>query len=106
VAQDNEERDAAYHIAEMESNAVDEIEKAIRRLDDGTYGICQECGARIPAARLKALPSATLCVRCKASEETRGGFSKVLPYERIQDVRDAMYDPERIYGSVRGRKLS
>lgn len=37
---------------------------AIRRIDEGSYGICANCGAGIAPARLEALPTATLCIRC------------------------------------------
>ena len=41
-----------------------EVEAALRRLDDGSYGRCATCGDRIASARLKALPAATTCIRC------------------------------------------
>jgi RNA polymerase-binding transcription factor DksA len=40
------------------------IRAALRRMDEGTYGTCANCGAEIPAARLEALPTATLCINC------------------------------------------
>ncbi len=40
------------------------IELALTRVDDGTYGVCSVCGAAIPAARLEARPTATMCVGC------------------------------------------
>jgi DnaK suppressor protein len=43
-----------------------EIEQALRKLDAGTYGLCDVCGKPIPADRLEALPQATLCMDCKA----------------------------------------
>ncbi|WP_390624181.1 TraR/DksA family transcriptional regulator [Fodinicola feengrottensis] len=39
------------------------------RLDSGTYGICEQCGNKIPTARLEAFPFVTLCVTCKQLEE-------------------------------------
>jgi DnaK suppressor protein len=41
-----------------------DVDRAIAKLDEGTYGICDSCGAPIPAERLEAIPSAVLCVRC------------------------------------------
>jgi DnaK suppressor protein len=41
------------------------VEDALIRFDKGTYGICEHCGAEIDPARLKALPYATLCLRCQ-----------------------------------------
>jgi RNA polymerase-binding protein DksA len=40
------------------------IDAAQRRIDDGTYGICESCGKRIPVARLRVRPAATMCVDC------------------------------------------
>jgi RNA polymerase-binding transcription factor DksA len=41
-----------------------EIDEALTKLDSGTYGVCEECGAAIPEARLEAMPSALLCIDC------------------------------------------
>ena len=46
-----------------------EIEEALARIDDGTYGTCNRCGKPIPEERLEAVPYATLCVECKRLEE-------------------------------------
>lgn len=46
-------------------------ERAIGRIDQGTYGACESCGQAIGKARLQAFPRATLCVRCKQREERR-----------------------------------
>jgi DnaK suppressor protein len=42
----------------------DELDAALTRIDDGTYGRCTTCGAEIPAECLEALPGTTLCIRC------------------------------------------
>ncbi len=44
---------------------LDEINRALKRLDEGTYGICEMCGQPIKPARLEALPWATLCINCR-----------------------------------------
>ncbi len=46
-------------------------ERALNRMADGTYGICESCGNPIGKARLQAFPRATLCVQCKQREERR-----------------------------------
>ena len=51
--------------------AVEEIDAALARIEDGTYGACERCGQPIPKPRLKALPYARLCVACKS-----GGLSR------------------------------
>jgi DnaK suppressor protein len=43
------------------------VERALAKFDEGTYGICDRCGATIPDDRLEARPSSTLCVRCSAA---------------------------------------
>ena len=58
----------------VNANARDLLEQsthALRRLEAGTYGVCESCGAVIPAARLRAFPRATLCIACKQAEERR-----------------------------------
>src|SRR5215831_5057310 len=50
---------------------LDLSQKALARIDDGSYGICASCGQPIGKARLKAFPRATLCVACKQREERR-----------------------------------
>ncbi len=44
------------------------IDAALARLDDDTYGICVSCGRRIPVARLRVRPTATMCVDCAAAQ--------------------------------------
>ena len=58
----------------LENNIRDLLEKigkALVRLDDGTYGICERCGKPIEKARLKALPYANLCIKDKQAESRR-----------------------------------
>lgn len=50
---------------------VAEIDSALQRLDDGTYGTCTECGGDIAPERLEALPWASTCIDCKAKAESR-----------------------------------
>lgn len=46
-----------------------EIDAALERVKDGTFGKCSQCGGEIPAARLEAVPSAMYCVRCETARE-------------------------------------
>jgi DnaK suppressor protein len=52
-------------------DALDSVSKALRRIDEGTYGVCERCGAEIDVERLRAMPTATLCITCKSDEESR-----------------------------------
>jgi RNA polymerase-binding transcription factor DksA len=58
------ERDLALSAQAMAS--VEDIDRALLKIDAGTYGICERCGKPIPKERLKALPYAALCVACKS----------------------------------------
>ena len=57
-----------FALIQMKAETLNQIEAALRRLDEGTYGCCFECGSEIAATRLRALPFA---VRCKDCEEIR-----------------------------------
>lgn len=50
-----------------------EVELALERLDQGTYGFCEQCGVSIPEERLMAFPSATLCIDCARRQGLRQG---------------------------------
>lgn len=67
----NVERERDLALSAQARAAVDEIDRALAKMDAGTYGICERCGNPIPKARLKALPYAALCVACKS-----GGLSR------------------------------
>lgn len=58
-------------VADSLSERIRQVSHALERLDEGGYGFCEKCGNPIPAARLAAFPSATLCVSCKQLEERR-----------------------------------
>lgn len=47
-----------------------QIEEALERISDGSYGVCVECGGRIPKLRLNALPYTPFCVKCAANNES------------------------------------
>jgi|SRR5208282_304879 len=63
------EQDVAVSLLGSVSGTLEEIDAALQRLDDGSYGRCVECDARIPPARLEAIPYAPCCVHCAARRE-------------------------------------
>ncbi|MDT4957633.1 MAG: hypothetical protein QOD31_1432, partial [Pseudonocardiales bacterium] len=65
------EREQEQSIAANRLDLLTQIQRAVERIDAGTYGFCESCGKPIPKARLKAFPSATLDVACKQREERR-----------------------------------
>ena len=65
------ERERDLAMSAQASLTVDEIDRALVRVDNGLYGYCDHCHEMIMRARLRAMPSATLCIRCK-----NGGLSR------------------------------
>jgi RNA polymerase-binding protein DksA len=60
------ERERDLTLSAQARASIEEIDVAIAKLYDGTYGVCASCGKPIPKERLKALPHAALCVQCKS----------------------------------------
>ena len=74
------EQDLDLTLMEMQAETCRRIDDALQRLEQGTYGSCEECDEEIPAARLQALPFATLCVTCQElHEETPLSERRALP---------------------------
>lgn len=65
------ERDAEMSLAANQRELLLQTEKALSRLENGTYGLCESCGEPIGKMRLMAFPRATLCMPCKKREERR-----------------------------------
>lgn len=65
----NVERDRAQSLSSHARRLLEDIDVALVRMDDGSYGTCANCGGRIEPDRLEALPYAALCMDCKRSEE-------------------------------------
>ncbi|MCX7886392.1 MAG: TraR/DksA C4-type zinc finger protein [Verrucomicrobiae bacterium] len=66
---DNFDREFALSLVSSEQDALYEIEEALKRLEAGTYGICEMCEKVIPKERLEAVPFARMCVHCQAIAE-------------------------------------
>jgi RNA polymerase-binding protein DksA len=66
---DSFEQDMSLGLMENETDELHEIEEALERIKDGSFGLCENCKKRIPKERLKAIPYARLCVDCKMKEE-------------------------------------
>lgn len=63
------ERDLIYHLSLNEKQELEEINLAIKKIEDGHYGSCVSCGADIPIERLKIKPSARYCTKCQEKYE-------------------------------------
>lgn len=92
-----DELDAARTLAEVETHAglieqaeerIKQIDAAFRRLEQGRYGLCEDCGAEIALKRLEALPFATRCVDCQSAQNRlhRGEGGMIEPFARQWEV--------------------
>lgn len=75
AAFDSGSEEIASQLAELEAKELSQIERALLRLKQGTYGLCEGCQCKIPVARLNALPYSTCCVKCQREVEVNGAWS-------------------------------
>ncbi len=71
TATDTYDRELDYTLEENSEHVLTEIDAALKRIEDGTYGTCTNCEHQIPPERLEARPWATLCIGCKRERERR-----------------------------------
>jgi len=70
LADEYAERERDVALLAIEQEQLEQVEAALARVEDGTYGICLDCGEPIPSERLEILPYATTCVRCQSRRKT------------------------------------
>lgn len=78
----------ASQLAELESRELKQIERALARMKQGTYGLCEFCQAKIPVARLNALPYSTTCVNCQREMENSPDWAERhggADWEKVSD---------------------
>jgi len=63
------DRSFTLRIRDRERRLIRKIQAALQRIDDGSYGICDDCGEEIGVPRLKARPVTKLCINCKSKQE-------------------------------------
>lgn len=71
MSSDTYERELSANIASSEQAVLYQIDEALKRLDEGTYGACQECDKPISLSRLKAVPYTSQCIQCQRAEEQK-----------------------------------
>ena len=69
IGSDNYEQEFTLSLMESGGSTLEQIETALERIEEGTYGECVDCGARIPKARLNAIPYTVFCVKCASEHE-------------------------------------
>ena len=76
LATTERERELSLLLGDRAREQLNEIDEALRRIEDGSYGYCEECGEKIGIGRLKAMPFTQLCVECKSRMEKEVGTRK------------------------------
>ena len=71
AASETFERTKNYALDENFRDIIESIDEALRKIEDGTYGLCDRCNQPISVERLKAIPYATLCIACQETVERR-----------------------------------
>ncbi|MCM8789678.1 MAG: TraR/DksA family transcriptional regulator, partial [Candidatus Omnitrophica bacterium] len=68
---DTYDREFSLGLATSDRKLLYELDDALKKIEEGTFGICEECKKIIPQARLKAVPYARLCIKCQGRKEKR-----------------------------------
>jgi DnaK suppressor protein len=73
-------------LTDREKRKLAQIDDAIDRIEENTYGLCEECGIKIPKARLKVLPFAKFCVECQEKNEREEKYTREESEDGIRKV--------------------
>jgi DnaK suppressor protein len=76
------QEDIEFALIQMKAETLNKIDAALRRLEEGTYGDCFECGEEIAEARLRALPFAVRCKDCEEARETAEQRERMMAQRR------------------------
>lgn len=93
AAADIYERSKVLSFIQRLEEKVEQLGRAIQKVEEDSYGICEVCGEPIPPERLEIVPETTLCVRCAQQQEARAGIRRGAPPPRPRPVRRE--DPSR-----------
>ena len=98
AAFDSGNEEVASQLAELEARELRQIERALSRMKQGTYGLCEVCHTKIPVARLNALPYSTTCVRCQREMETYPGWGdrEGADWEKVSDTEAPIEDQREV----------
>jgi DnaK suppressor protein len=98
MAFDSAGEEVTSQLAELESRELMQIDRAIQRLKQGSYGSCELCQKKIPISRLNALPFSTTCIQCQREMEQGGGYGSLSHgnWERASDMEARMHEPRDV----------
>jgi RNA polymerase-binding transcription factor DksA len=93
------DRDFALSLLSQEQNSLYEIDQALKRIDEGAYGMCEMSGKAIPHVRLEALPFTRYTVECQAELEKQNRFRARVPVTSLFGLSDDDGDDDDDSGS-------
>ncbi len=98
VAFESGSDEMASQLAELDYREISQIERALNRLKQGTYGVCEGCSCKIPVGRLNALPYSTLCIECQREMERYPNWAseRAGNWEKVYDAPAAMEDQREV----------
>jgi DnaK suppressor protein len=99
LAFDTGSEEVSSQLAELEARELTQVERALARLKQGTYGICEGCQKKIPVSRLNALPFSTTCIECQREMELYGTWSSrggPGNWDKVSDVESPMEEQKEI----------
>ncbi len=82
-ASSERDRELGLLLGDREREKLRNIDEALLRFEEGEYGICEECGDEIPIGRLKVMPFARYCVKCKSDIEKMQAQTKRFEEDRV-----------------------
>lgn len=102
VATDGEAVELDSRLAAIESRELAVVERAIRLIKEGRYGVCDHCGSNIPIERLRALPFSLYCVSCQTELEESGNGSGELDanWDGASEFEGKLSDRELTLGDI------
>ncbi len=82
LASDARDREISHILTDRDRGKLEAIDEALSRVTDGSYGLCEDCGAEIAEGRLQALPFTRLCVTCQSDRERESRMNKRYEEDR------------------------
>jgi DnaK suppressor protein len=99
VAFDSGSDEISSQLAQLEARELNQVERALVRMKQGIYGLCELCQSKIPVARLNALPYSTTCIDCQREMESFPGWAggrASVDWEKVSDTESRTAEPKEV----------
>lgn len=99
AAFDSGNEEIASQLAELEARELNQIDRALERMKQGTYGLCEFCQTKIPVARLNVLPYSTTCINCQRDMENYPDWAsrrRGNEWEKVSDVEAPLEEQREV----------